>query len=210
MQKLSGTTWSFLKLSFIQNEKAKIKKVGKILFTHFGISGPLVLNSAYEVRQLLDNGSVEASIDLFPDTDFKSLDKRLQKLLEINSNKDIQNILPELIQKRLSETVLNLIPSLEKRTKGHSITKEERKAITHLLKDLRFDISGTLGYEKAVLADGGISLEEVDFKTMQSKKYNNLYLLGDILNINRPSGGYSLQLCWTTGYIAGTHSAKKV
>ncbi|MFT5280747.1 MAG: putative Rossmann fold flavoprotein [Flavobacteriaceae bacterium] len=209
VKNLSGTTWSFLRLSFIQNDKVHVKKLGKILFTHFGISGPLVLNSSYEVRELLEQGDVDASLDFFPDTEFTDLDKRLQKLLDAN-NKELKNILPDIIHKKISEAIMKRIPGLEPNTKGNSITKEMRRAITHKLKDLRFNISGTLGYDKAVIADGGVLLSEVNFKTMQSAKHDNLYLLGDILNINRPSGGYSLQLCWTTGWIAGTHSAENI
>ncbi len=89
----------------------------------------------------------------------------------------------------------------------HSITREERLNLVKLLKHLDLEVKGLLGVEKAIVTSGGVSLEEVDFKTMSSKLYPNMYLIGDVLNIDRPSGGYSLQLCWTTGYVAG-NSAK--
>lgn len=205
VKNLSGTTLSFMRLRFIQNGKIRVKKLGKILFTHFGISGPLVLNSAYEVRELLEYGKVEASIDMFPDTELGELDKRILKLFEKNKNKLVKNVLPELVPESLSYEILKFSFLDFSEREVNSITKEERKRLVDTLKDLRFSISGTLGMEKAVIADGGIDLKEVNFKTMQSKLYPNLYLLGDILNINRPSGGYSLQLCWTTAWIAGTH-----
>ncbi|OGI87703.1 hypothetical protein A2995_01335 [Candidatus Nomurabacteria bacterium RIFCSPLOWO2_01_FULL_33_24] len=210
VQGLSGTTWSFLKLSFKQNNKTKIKKLGKILFTHFGISGPLVLNSSYEVQELLEGGPVSASLDLFPETDVSDLDRRIWRLFELNKNKMVKNILPELLNKKLSETIL-AFPNLNFGNQAvNSITKEERRKITNVLKNLEFEISGTLGYKKSVVTAGGIDLKEINFKTMQSIKYNNLYILGDLLNINRPSGGYSLQLCWTTGWVAGSHVASQL
>ena len=88
--------------------------------------------------------------------------------------------------------------------KVHSISKEERKIIVHLIKSLPFTVEGLMGFERSVVSDGGVPLKEVDTKTMRSKLFRNLYITGDLLHINRPSGGYSLQLCWTTGYVAGS------
>ena len=92
--------------------------------------------------------------------------------------------------------------------KSNSVTREERLSFVKLLKDIPIRVDKLLGTDKAIISSGGVILDEVDFKTMQSRKFSNLYLVGDILNIDRPSGGYSLQLCWTTGFVAGTHSIK--
>ncbi len=210
IHELSGLSLSFMKISFIQGEKVQLKKTGKILFTHFGVSGPLIINSAFEVKKLLKKGSVTASIDLFPDTEENDLDKRVLKLFENNKNKALKNILPEMLLKNLAKEILNL-PDIDLGEKSaNSITKDERKKLVKKMKDLRFEITGTLGLEKAIITDGGIIPEEVNFKNMTSKLYPNLYLLGDILNINRPSGGFSLQLCWTTGYVAGSDVGEKL
>jgi len=204
VHELSGVSLSFMKLSFIQDKKVKLKKVGKILFTHFGISGPLVLNSANEVKNLLEGGPVEASIDLFPDTNEGELDKRMWNIFENNKNKQLKNILGEILPKNMVLAILNL-PHLNLATReANSVTKEERKKLVKTIKDVRFEITGALGFEKAVIADGGVILEEVNFKTMESTLHKGLYLLGDTLSINRPSGGYSLQLCWTTGFVVGS------
>jgi predicted Rossmann fold flavoprotein len=210
VHRLSGQTLSFMKIRFIQNEKTKIKKTGKILFTHFGVSGPLILNSAFEVKKLLKKGEVFASIDLFPDTEENILDKRIQNLFEKNKNKMLKNILTEMLQKNLAGEILNLEDINLEDKKPNSITKEERKKLVKKLKDLRFKITGTLGLDKAIITDGGVELKEVNFKNITSKLYPNLYLLGDILNINRPSGGFSLQLCWTTGWVAGSDVGNKI
>jgi len=206
---LTGTTLSFMTIRFFQDGKAKIKKTGKILFTHFGISGPLILNSAYEVKKLLMSGVVTASIDMFPDTEENELGRRMLNLFDKNKNKLAKNILAELLPSNLATTILALPDINLSEREVNSITKEERKKLVKKIKNLTFEITGTLGFDKAVVADGGIILEEVDFKNMTSKLYPNLYLLGDILNINRPSGGFSLQLCWTTGYVAGSDVGEK-
>ncbi len=204
VHRLSGETLSFMTIRFKLDGKVKLKKTGKILFTHFGISGPLVLNSAFEVIKLLKAGAVEAAIDMFPDTEENELDRRVWRLFEQHKNKKMKNVLPEMMDKKLAEEILTM-PEINLAEKPvNEVTKEERKKLVKKMKSLSFPIIGTLGFDKAVIADGGVILEEVNFKTMTSRLHPNLYLLGDILNINRPSGGFSLQLCWTTGWVAGT------
>jgi hypothetical protein len=200
---LSGVSLSFMTIRFRQNNKNVLKKTGKILFTHFGVSGPLILNSSFEVKKLLEKGAVTAGLDLFPDTEENELDKRVVKLFDRNKNKLLKNILPEMMNRSLAEQILNFpdIALVEK--EANAVTKEERKKLVKKMKDLAFLITGTLGFEKALIADGGVALSEVNFKNMSSKIHPNLYLLGDVLDINRPSGGFSLQLCWTTGFVAG-------
>lgn len=200
---ISGTSWSFCKIRFIQDNKTAFSKTGKILFTHFGLSAPLILNSSYEVKQLLKKGEVFASIDLFPDTEEPDLNRKLWRLFEKNKNKKLKNVLPDFLQKQLANAILQYFPEELANKDINEISKDERKALVKKMKNLKMQITGTLGLEKAVIADGGLVLEEVNFSNMTSKLYSNLYVLGDILNINRPSGGYSLQLCWTTGYVAG-------
>ena len=205
---MSGTSVNDMTLRYLQNGKAAHKARGRILFTHFGISGPLVINSAYQAKELLKKGPLTASIDLFPDQDLGSLDKLLLDLFEKQKNKRLKTALKEVLQKKLVETILELPQLGFGETAVHSISKEQRKLLVRTLKDLQFPITGTMGFEWAIVADGGVIPKEVNFKTMQSKLYPNLYLIGDTLHINRPSGGFSLQLCWTTGWIAGHHAAE--
>jgi predicted Rossmann fold flavoprotein len=204
---LSGTTIEDMSLSFIQNNKIKIKIRGRLLLTHFGISGPLVINSAQNVKNLLKTGKVKASLDLFPDLNLGELDKKFVHIFNENKNKQVKTILKELLQKKLAETILQIPEIKFGEIKAHSVTKKQRKLLITFLKSLHFPITGTMGFKWAIVADGGVLPTEVDFKNMTSRIYENLYLVGDILNINRPSGGFSLQLCWTTGWVAGEHSA---
>lgn len=200
---LSGTSLSFMKITFYVNEKKAFSETGKILFTHFGLSGPLILNSAKKVADLLYEGIVTAKIDMYPDTDLGNLEKRILKIFDNNKNKSYKNIVKEITPEGMDNALVEFHIVKDVNTKVHSISKEERKKIVQLLKGMPLEIEGLMGMDRAVIADGGVSLNEVDTKTMKSKVVDNLYLTGDILNINRPSGGYSLQLCWTTGYIAG-------
>ena len=204
---LSGTSVNDMMLRYVQNGKVAHKARGRILFTHFGISGPLVINSAFKAKELLKKGPLTASIDLFPDHDLGSLDTLLLELFETQKNKRLQTALKELLQKRLAEVILSLPGMSFGEIPVHSISKDQRKLLVRALKDLSFPITGTMGFEWSIVADGGVIPKEVDFKTMSSRLYPNLYLIGDTLHINRPSGGFSLQLCWTTGWIAGTNAA---
>jgi len=182
-----------------------LKLRGKILFTHFGFSGPLILNAAAKVANLLHEGEVTVEIDAYPDTDLGTLDKRITKIFDVNKNKALKNIFKEITPKGTHEAILSLL-SFDGATKVHSVTKDQRKEIVHLLKSLPATIEGLMGEDRAVITDGGVALKEVEAKTMRSRLYKNLYVTGDLLHISRPSGGYSLQLCWTTGHVAGSHA----
>ena len=122
----------------------------------------------------------------------------------------LKNVFPEMLPAKLAEVIIYITdPALLDRP-VHSVTKAERMALVQTSKNLGFEISGTLGFKKAVVADGGVDLKEVDTRSMSSKIFPNLYLLGDVLNVNRPSGGFSLQLCWTTAWVAANHLAKQL
>lgn len=210
VHRLSGTTCSFMELRFMQNGKTMLKKKGKLLFTHFGISGPLVLNSSHDVAEMLTHGEVHASVNLFPDTDEGALDDRVLKLFDKNKNKKLRNVLPEMLLKSIAHTIIQLAGADLGEKSVHSITKDERKKLVRTMQAMGFPITGTMGFDRAVIADGGLALTEVDFTTMASQLYSNLYVLGDVLNVNRPSGGFSLQLCWTTAWVAAQDIIKKL
>jgi len=201
---ISGVSLSFMKITFFVDNKKAFTKKGKILFTHFGLSSPLILNSSKQVGDLLHTGEVTAIIDMYPDTEIGSLDKQLIKTFDQNKNKSFKNIAKEITPDGMHALIIKLLSEeFDIDKKVHSITKEERRMIIDLLKGLKVTIVGLMGFDRAVIADGGIPMSEIDTRTMQSKKISNLFVTGDLLHVNRPSGGYSLQLCWTTGYVAG-------
>lgn len=205
---LSGTTLSFMKITFGVDKikkNGRFSKIGKILFTHFGLSGPLILNSAHEVKKLLEKGPVMSSIDMYPDTEVDVLRKRILDVFNKNKNKILKNIIKDFVPVGINDAFIPQLSLELQETKVHSIGKQERYGIVNRLKNMPLTITGTMGMDWAVISDGGVDLKDIDTKTMQSKIHSNLYFTGDVLHINRPSGGYSLQLCWTTGYVAGSH-----
>jgi len=206
VKSLAGVTAQSIKINFFALGKKQFSKSGSLLFTHFGLSGPLILNCAKDIADLFYLGAVTGTIDLFPKKDFNIVEAELIGLFDSNKNKIFKNALKEFVPPGMPSGLLTLMPSVLAEKKVHSITKEERKTMIHLLKALPFTVEGLMGFDKAVVADGGVLINEIDMRTMQSKKYKNLYVTGDLLHITRPSGGYSLQLCWTTGYVAGINS----
>ncbi len=203
-KQLSGASLSFMKITFFVEGKKQFSETGKVLFTHFGLSGPLILNSAHKVADLLYSGLVTATIDAYPHTDLGALEKKIISVFDGNKNKVLKNVIKEFVPEGTHKGMMTLFGEyLDVTKKVNLITKEERKKIVHLLKALPLTITGLMGFDRAVVADGGVPLEEIDMKTMCSRKIPNLFITGDLLHINRPSGGFSLQLCWTTGYVAG-------
>jgi predicted Rossmann fold flavoprotein len=203
---LSGATLDDATLVAYQDGAKRFVRRGRMLFTHFGLSGPLVLNMSREVKELMKQGSVELVLDLAPGTDQGTLDAKIQAVFADYQNKLIKNALSGIIPSMLTGTVLGFA-GVDQEKPVRTISREERLAIGRAIRHLPMMVSGFLGAEKAIITSGGVSLKEVNMKTMCSRKYSNLYLIGDILDIDRPSGGYSLQLCWTTGYIAGEAAA---
>jgi len=124
-------------------------------------------------------------------------------LLELHKNKTLKTVLKEWLPGGLWQLPNILLPTLDTEVKVHSLSKDARKQLVALVKAVPLTISHVMGFDRAVVADGGVDLREIDMKTMRSKLIENLLVVGDLLDINRPSGGYSLQLCWTTGFVAG-------
>ncbi len=217
IERVAGVTLPDVKLTTIATGAKKKVYRGKLLFTHVGISGPTVLNMSRDVGALLSategaeyeqkslshgSSTVAIVLDLFPQLDHGALKVRLHEVLSEHSNKLLRNALAALLPAALVEPILAEI-HVSTETPAHSVRTEDRNALLMRLKALPLHVSGLLGAEKAVVSSGGVPLQEIDMKTMQSHKVPGLYVVGDVLDINRPSGGYSLQLCWSTGYVAG-------
>ncbi len=201
---LSGVTLQDIKLTTFQNNQKQEIHKGKLLFTHFGISGPTILNMSKDVGELLKYGDVEIRLDLLPSFDHGMMNVRLQELFKLDDKKKIKNSLGTFIPSPLVDIVLEF-SKIDPEKIGNAVSREERLKLIDVIKGIPMQVKELLGSDKAVVSSGGVDLTEVDFKTMQSKIIENLYLVGDVLNIDRPSGGYSLQLCWTTGWVAGSN-----
>lgn len=202
VKKVSGVTLTDIKLTTFQHNVKQESYKGKLLFTHTGISGPTVLNMSRDVGELLKYGDVLISLDLFPSKDNGKLKNELQTILVAESNKKIKNVLSHLIPASLVNQVLSLA-AIDGDTFCHSVRSEERLKLVETVKTIPLHVKGLLGKDKAIVSSGGVPLTEIDTKTFESTIIPGLYIIGDMLNIDRPSGGYSLQLCWTTGQVAG-------
>lgn len=192
----------------VQHHKKQAEKFGEMLFAHFGLSGPIILDLAKKVGELLAKGEVNLEIDLKPALAFQTLDQRLQQDFKKNLNKNFKNYLPELLPQKLIPVIINLsgIPADKK---INAITKIERKNLIHLLKNLTLTVADLVGFDEAIITSGGVNLKEIDSKTMRSKIISNLFLAGEILDLDGPTGGYNLQVAWSTGYAAGNYAGSK-
>ncbi len=202
VERVAGLALPSAKITVLQNGVKQEVSRGKMLFTHVGLSGPAILNLSSSVGELLKYGEVVISLDVLPDLDYSMLNTKLQEIFAKEDKKKFKNGLAGLLPSSLVPVVVSL-SGIDAEKQCNSVTREERLALVKLLKHLDLSVSHLLGEDKAITTSGGIALEEVDFKTMQSRLIKNLYVVGDVLNIDRPSGGYSLQLCWTTGFVAG-------
>lgn len=188
-----------LKIKNINTGKIVFKDFGEMLFTHFGISGPLVLSGS---RYIKDNNQYEILIDLKPALQISDLDKRIQKDFQKNLNRDFKNSLDELLPKKLIPIIIKL-SNIDEDKKVNSITKEERKFLVNILKSLTFTVKGLRPIEEAIVTAGGVSTKEIDPSTMKSKIIENLSFAGELIDVDAFTGGYNVQIALSTGYLAG-------
>jgi predicted Rossmann fold flavoprotein len=206
---LQGVSLKNVNLSVFQNDKKQAEIFGEMLFTHYGISGPIVLEISKKIGELLKKDRVKILIDLKPALDFKELDQRVLKDFQKYSAKKFSNALDDLLPQKMIPVIIK-ISKIDPNKKVAEISKEERMGLVKILKELTLNVDSLVGFDNAIITSGGISLSEIDQKTMQSKIIENLYFAGEIIDLDGPTGGYNLQLCWTTGYTAGTNSALKI
>lgn len=206
---LQGISLHDVAISFVGNQKIGKEEKGEILFTHFGFSGPLILNMSRTVGDLLEKGKVKMYIDLFPDKNIEQLDKFILDVFNSNRKKHVYKCLNDFFPEKFAAFVLNF-SSIPYDRKANDVSKEERMRLVKFMKKIEINVLGLLGFDRAMATHGGISLKEIDSKTMKSKLINNLYFAGEAINLDGPCGGYNLQLCWSTGYVAGQNAASGV
>ncbi len=207
VKNLQGLSLKNVSVTLFQNDKKRDSKFGEMLFTHFGVSGPIILDLSKKIQELLATGEVILKIDLKPALDILTLDRRLQR--DFKRNKDFKNYLPELLPRKLIDLIVRFT-KINPAQKLNSITKEERKKLIDILKGLKLTARSSIGFSQAIVTSGGVDLKEIDSKTMQSKIIKNLFFAGEIIDLDGPSGGYNLQICWSTGYAAGVGANKSI
>lgn len=196
-----GLSLKNVSLKLVSGKKTVYDGFGEMLFTHFGISGPLVLSASayYDPEKHKD---AKAVIDLKPALSEEVLDKRILRDFDEQLNKSFANALGGLVPSSLIPVIADEC-GIDKEKKVHDITKEERKKLLYTLKNLTLDITGTREFEEAIITKGGISVKDIDPSTMESKHIKNLYFAGEVLDLDALTGGFNLQIAWSTGHAAG-------
>ena len=184
-------------------------RFGEMLFTHFGLGGPIILLISLSVVEAMEKGPVSILIDLKPAITREQLHKRLQQDLDKSSKKKIAGIIKEYLPSKMIEPFIELT-GIDKEKLGHQIAAAERAKIVELLKALRFNVQSPLPMEKAIVTAGGVSLKEIDPRTMASKLIKGLFLCGEVMDIDADTGGYNLQAAFSTGILAGEKAAEYI
>ncbi|MFA5629375.1 MAG: NAD(P)/FAD-dependent oxidoreductase [Dehalococcoidales bacterium] len=184
-------------------------RMGDMMMTHFGIGGPITLLMSLSVTEALEKGPVSVMIDLKPALSFKELSARLQRDFNTYSKRSFRNILKELLPQKLVEPFV-VMSHIDPEKCGNQINAAERERLLLLLKSLRFNIKSTLPLTSAMVTAGGVSLKEIDPKTMGSKLVKGLFFCGEVMDIDAETGGYNLQAAFSTGYVAGKSAASFV
>ena len=192
----------------LKKEKKKIYEgFGEMLFTHFGVSGPLILSaSSYYVKKYNDM-PVRLCIDLKPALSDEQLDRRLLREFDRSRNRQFKNALDSLLPAKLIP-VLVALSGIPPEKKAGELTREERNSLASCLKNLTMTVTGTRGFQEAIVTQGGVDVKEVNPSTMESKLVKGLYFAGEVLDLDALTGGFNLQIAWSTGYLAGLSAAK--
>lgn len=208
---LMGLSLKNVSLRMCCGKKELYQGFGEMLFTHFGVSGPLILSaSSFYAKQKdkqkdkkKEKGQTMLFIDLKPALTMEQLDKRLLRDFDENKNKQFKNALGGLFPAKLIPVMLSL-SGIDAEKKVNEITKEERRAFAELIKNLPLTVTGTRSFAEAIITQGGVSVKDVNPSTMESKKVKNLYFAGEVLDLDAMTGGFNLQIAWSTGHLAGS------
>lgn len=204
---LQGLSLRNVEAKILDGKKELYKDFGKMLFTHFGVSGPLIISaSSYVGKKFMDkNGQkkeLTLEIDLKPALTEEQLDQRVLRDFEENHNRQFKNAITKLFPTKLIPVMLEL-GGIDPEKKVNSIEKEERKQFVHLIKHFRMTLTGLRDYPEAIITKGGVNVKEIDPGTMESKLVKGLYFAGEVLDLDALTGGFNLQIAWSTGYAAG-------
>ncbi len=206
-KKLQGLSLKNVSLAMYDGKKEVYQGFGEMLFTHFGVSGPLILSASSFYGKCKKKEEVTLALDLKPALTEEQLDKRVLRDFEQAQNKQFKNSLNGLFPAKFVPVMIEL-SEIEPEKAVHEITKEERKRLVHLTKHLTMTVSGTRDFAEAIITRGGISVKEVNPSTMESKRVQGLYFAGEVLDLDAFTGGFNLQIAWSTGYLAGNSIAQ--
>ena len=207
-KELMGLSLRNIQIRITEGKKKLYEEFGEMLFTHYGVTGPVILSASSVIGNRLKQKELTLHIDLKPALSEEQLDKRVLREFEANHNRQFKNAVDSLFPAKLKPVMVELSEIPEDK-KVHEITKEERLRFVRLIKDFTMTLTNLRGYNEAIITKGGVSVKEVDPGTMESKKVSGLYFAGEVLDLDAVTGGYNLQIAWSTGYLAGMSAAER-
>lgn len=202
---LMGLSLRNIEIRITDGKKKLYQEFGEMLFTHYGVTGPVILSASSVVGKKLKDTELTLHIDLKPALTEEQLDKRVLREFETNHNRQFKNAVDSLFPSKLRPVIVEL-SGIPEEKKVHEITKEERLRFIRLIKDFTMTLTGLRGYNEAIITKGGVSVKEIDPGTMESKLIKGLYFAGEVLDLDAVTGGYNLQIAWSTGYLAGMNA----
>lgn len=206
-KELQGLSLRNVKLSVYDGKKRLYEDFGEMMFTHFGVTGPLVLTASTVVAKKLKEKELQLEIDLKPALTEQQLDMRILREFENAKNKQFKNVIGNLFPAKLTPVMLTLSGIMPEK-KVNEVTREEREVFVGLIKHLRLTATGLRDYNEAIITKGGVSVKEINPSTMESKQISGLYFAGEVLDLDAVTGGFNLQIAWSTGYLAGRAMAE--
>ena len=202
VKELQGLSLKNTAIRIYSGKKMIYDDFGEMLFTHFGVSGPMILSASASIKPTYYKDDLQMVIDLKPALDTEQLDKRVLREFEDAKNKQFKNSIHKLFPAKMIPVIIEL-SGIHPDKKVNEISKEERTALVHLIKNLPMTITGVRDFKEAIITKGGVSVKDVDPSTMESKKCRHLYFCGEVLDLDAMTGGYNLQIAWSTGHLAG-------
>ncbi len=206
---LQGLALKNIKITVKLNNKKKIEKIGEILFTHFGLSGPIILGISKEIGEMLKKGEVKLVLDMKPGLEIRTLKRRIENDFYKQGNRLFKNSLNELFPKMIIPLIIDF-SKIDPQKKVSEITKKEKSRLVEVIKNIEMTVDSLMGVELAIVTAGGVSLRDIDSKTMKSKIIDNLFFAGEIIDIDGPTGGFNLQASFSTGHLAGKSAAEEL
>lgn len=202
VQELQGLSLRNVKACIYDGDKKLYEEFGELLFTHFGVSGPIIISASSMVGGALKKGSLCLSIDLKPALSFEQLDARVLREFQENKNRQFKNAADKLFPSKLKPVIIGL-SGIDLEKKVNEISREERQRFVRLMKDFRITLTGLRDFKEAIITKGGVDVKQIDPGTMESKIVRKLYFIGEVLDLDALTGGFNLQIAWSTAYLAG-------
>ena len=202
-KEMQGVSLKNIEVEILNGKKKIYSAFGEMLFTHFGVTGPVILSASSKIIKHLKNGNLTLKIDLKPALTEEQLDTRILRDFKENINRDFKNSLDGLLPKKMIEPIIRY-SGIPFDKKVNTITREERRNLVKAFKEFTMTINGIRGYDEAIITHGGVTVKEINPATMESKLIKGLYFAGEMIDVDALTGGYNLQIAWSTGFLAGT------